>query len=82
MQFVVQVHPYPHPHREADVLIQVFHDNDVDRLVCWFDHNTLDTIVHCLGKDDDVVNLAAADQLIMTLANLSVSGEAVLRTAI
>ena len=82
MQFVVQVRPYLHPHHEADVLIQVFNDDDVDRLVRWFDHNRLETIVHRLDDDDDVVDLAAADQLIMTLADLSVSGETVLRTAI
>ena len=82
MQFVVQVRPYPRPHHEADVLIPVFHDDDVDRLVRWFEHNNLDTVVHRLGDDDDVSELAAADQLIMTLADLSVSGEAVLRTAI
>ena len=82
MQFVVQVRPYPHPHHEADVLIQVFHDDDVDRLKRWFRHNGLDTKVHCLDNDDDVVNLAAANQLVMTLANLLASGEAVLRTAI
>ena len=82
MKFVVQVRPYPRPHHEANVLIQVFDDDDVNRLVRWFDHNCLETNVHRLDDDDDVVDLAAADQLIMTLADLSVSGETVLRTAI
>ena len=69
MKFVVQVRPYPRPHHEANVLIQVFDDDDVNRLVRWFDHNCLETNVHRLDDDDDVVDLAAADQLIMTLAN-------------
>ena len=78
----MQVLPYPRPHHKADVLIQVFDNDDVNRLVWWFHHNRLETNVHRLDDGDDVVNLVAADQLIMTLADLSVSGEAVLRTAI
>ena len=64
MKYVVQVRPFPHPHHEADVLIPVFEDDDVDRLVRWFQHNCLDTKVHRLDDNDDVVNLAAADQLV------------------
>ena len=43
-----------------------------------FRHNGLDTKVHSLDNNDDVVDLAAADQLVMMLADLSASGEAVL----
>ena len=82
MKYFVQVCPFPHPHHEANVLIPVFEDDDVDRLVRWFQHNCLDTKVHRLDDDDAVADLAAADQLVMTLVDLSVSGEAVLRTAI
>ena len=48
----------------------------------WFRHNCLDTKVHRLDNNDDVVDLVAADQLVMTLADLSASGKAVLPTAI
>ena len=82
MKYVVQVRPFPHPHHEADVLIPVFEDDDVDRLVRWFQHNCLHTKVHHLDDNDDVVNLAAANQLVTTLADLSVSGEAVLQMTI
>ena len=82
MQYIVQVRLFLHPHHEADVLIPVFDDNDVDRLERWFRHNGLDTKVHRLNDGDNVVNLAADDQLVMTLADLSASWEAVLRTAI
>jgi hypothetical protein len=77
MKYIVQVRPFLHPHHEADVLIPVFDDDDVNRLERWFRHNCLDTKVHRLDDDDDVVDLAAADQLVMTLADLSASGEAV-----
>ena len=82
MKYIVQVRPFLHPHHEADVLIPVFDDDDVDRLVQWFKHNCLDTKVHRLDDDDNVVDLAAAGQLVMMLADLSISGEAVLQTAI
>ena len=57
-------------------------DDDVDRLERWFRHNALDTKIHRLDDNNGVVDLAAADQLIMTLADLAASGEAVLQTAI
>ena len=82
MKYIVQVRPFLHLHNEADVIIPVFDSNDINRLVRWFKHNCLDTKVHGLDDEDNDVNLAAADKLVMTLADLFASGEAVLQTAI
>ena len=78
MQYIVQVRPFSPPHHEADVLIPV---SDVDNANClerWFCHNALDTKVHRVDDDNDVADLASANQLFMMLANLAASGEAVL----
>ena len=82
MQYIVQVRPFPPPHHGANVLIHVSDNDVVDRLERWFRHNALDTKVRRLDDNDDVVDLAAANQLIMTLANLAAPKEAILRTAI
>ena len=79
MYYVVQVGPFYPPHHEADVLIPVTGDGDVNRIKRWFRSNALDMQVLRLDNDKDVVDLAKADQLIMTLADLATSGEGVLR---
>ena len=82
IHYVVRVRLFRPPHHKANVLIPVTREDDVNCLERWFWSNTLDTNVHCLDNDDDVVDLVAIDQLIMLLDNLATSGEEVLHNSI